>query len=175
MRKTAILLILAGLVFAFFSLPFEGIDLLIDAVGFLLVWNGVRALQKQTGQFAFGPVCSGALVVVCAAALFVPAGLAANLLLLTRGVLEAALILFLMLGFGRLAKEAAQTLDAALAKVAPGLFVAGWAVYLAAALLPGSLPPPLAGGVLLVARVALCLLLVRYAVVFGGNPGSKID
>ncbi len=46
MRRIAVGILLVGFVFVFFRLAVLDIDLLMDPVGFLLLFNGVRALQK---------------------------------------------------------------------------------------------------------------------------------
>lgn len=74
MLKIPAILLLVGFVFVFFDLPFMGVDLLIDAVGWLIVFNGVRVFRHLWP--AFGPirVCSLALVGLGALALFPLAG-----------------------------------------------------------------------------------------------------
>ena len=97
MRKTSLMILLAGFVFIYFTLPFSGIDLLIDAVGFLLIRNGLRGLQK-TGV-TLGPAVSICLVLVAIAAgqLFV-GGIFIVILAVLRAMAEASLLFFLMQG-----------------------------------------------------------------------------
>lgn len=124
MRKTAVGIILAGFLFIFIRLSFMGIDLLIDAVGFLLLFNGARALQKigraeaagllpvsganaageaarppATLGFGAAQICAIILIIVSALQLFllgVP-GVVAGIL---RAAGETALLFFLLRGFG---------------------------------------------------------------------------
>lgn len=70
MRKIPITLIIIGLFFTNISLYFNGIDLLIDAVGFLLIWNGVKALQKIDAVYGFANVCSFSLIFISILSLF---------------------------------------------------------------------------------------------------------
>lgn len=95
-------LCLAGLVFAFGTLQVAGIDILVDAVGWLLVFNGLRPLEKPGG--GIGPrafLCLG-LVGASATQLFSLGAGPAWLFLLLRTVLELALFLSLVGLFGRL-------------------------------------------------------------------------
>lgn len=105
MKKTAIMLMLVGLVFAFFTLPFSGIDLLIDAVGFLIVWNSLRALRLTSSAFATAAwLCLG-LVGLSAAQLF-SSGLAYTAVTNLRLLLEVPFFLLLLKGFLSLASAA---------------------------------------------------------------------
>lgn len=128
MRRTAVGIILAGFLFIFVRLSFLGIDILIDAVGFLLIFNGARALQKigraQTdgllkpgatpvqepaplpATFGFGAAqgCAIALVFVSALQLFLT-GVPLTVLGILRAALEIALFAFLLRGFGPLARQ----------------------------------------------------------------------
>ncbi len=97
MKKTSIMILLAGFVFIYFTLPFSGIDLLIDAVGFLLLWNGLRGLQKagvNTGLAA--PLCL-LLVLVASGQLFV-GGAFYTVLTVLRSLAEAVLLFFILQG-----------------------------------------------------------------------------
>ena len=67
-----------------------GVDLLIDAVGFLLAWNGLRALQKQEPVFCFAPLCCRVLIPLSALDLFF-SGWLYGVVVLLRIVLEALL------------------------------------------------------------------------------------
>lgn len=98
MRKVSAGIILAGFVFVFFALPFAGIDLLIDAVGFLLIFNGVRPLARLNRAFRPCPALSLGLTAVAALQLFT-AGWAALCLGLLRAAGQAALCLLLGHGF----------------------------------------------------------------------------
>lgn len=80
---------MAGFVFMYATLPFMGMDLLIDAVGFLLMFNGLNALRKLE------PACGFALPGFIALAMVVPAAVQ---LFASGGVLAVA-------GWVRLAGE----------------------------------------------------------------------
>ncbi len=109
--KIATGLILAGLVFVFFTVPFMGIDLLMDPVGFVFIFNGARALARLAqaaagpggGKTAFGPAWVLALVLLALSLpqIFVAGGPAATVLGIARIVLQAALCLLLAAGFYR--------------------------------------------------------------------------
>lgn len=101
MRKTAILILLAGFVFTSFAVEAAGIDLLIDSVGFLLAFNGMRGLARAQPGFApGGAVCLG-LVAVSALQLFCSGAVLAALSV-ARALGEAALYLLLLRGFWRM-------------------------------------------------------------------------
>lgn len=101
MQKIAVGIILFGLAFTFFSIFFAGIDILIDAVGFLFVFNGTWALRKKVPLFAKAACLSLVLVVVSSAQLFAFSALATGVLLL-RLILNLVLMLILGLCFFRL-------------------------------------------------------------------------
>lgn len=71
MQKIAVTIVAVGFVFVFYSLPAFGIDLLLDPVGFLLIWNGLRALRKRTSAFSIACVSSLLLIFVSSLQLFV--------------------------------------------------------------------------------------------------------
>lgn len=125
MRRIAAGILLAGFVFIFFRVPVLGIDILIDAVGFLLLFNGARALQKMERAeaalcapdlftppaFAFGaaqPIAI-ALVALSAAQLFAGAvtglGSGGGIVGIARGVLEILLFACLLRGLLPLLKR----------------------------------------------------------------------
>ncbi len=54
------LLVFSGLLFVLFSLPFLGVDLLIDAVGWILVFNGARICERPNG--GIGPLAALCLI-----------------------------------------------------------------------------------------------------------------
>lgn len=127
---------LAGFVFVFFALPFAGVDLLIDAVGFLLVWNGLAALQKLDKAYGAAPVVCLMLVAVSAAQLFFR-GTAGQALQAVRVVGELVLYWQMLKGFARCAPKRAVPLPArlfwcglAVCAVAGLLYFAGLAVAL---------------------------------------------
>ncbi len=45
----AVAVMFFGFLFVLFTLPFMGLDLLIDAVGWVLIFNGVRVLERPNG------------------------------------------------------------------------------------------------------------------------------
>lgn len=97
---TAIIMgiMLVGFSFTFFALPFAGIDLLIDAVGYLLIFNAVRPLRKLYPAFKGSVSTSLLLVVVSSLELFFPWGP----LYAIRAMADAFLLLCLARGFYRL-------------------------------------------------------------------------
>lgn len=107
MRKTAVAIILLGLLFANFTLLFSGIDLLIDAVGFLLIWNGVSALQKVDPVYGKSGVISIALVVISIAQLFLTntQSIIFMILFLLRICAEGILCWQVTVGFSKLAVQ----------------------------------------------------------------------
>lgn len=98
LRRTATGIILAGYIFAVFRVSFGGVDLLIDAVGYLLVFNGAKALRKRNGKFAGAPVMALGLVVVAAIQMFA-LGMMALVLAMLRCVADVLLYLFLQRGY----------------------------------------------------------------------------
>lgn len=106
MLPAAIGLLLAGFGFTFFSVTVGDLDILIDAVGFLLVFNGVGALRKANKGLFGGtaPVCL-LLVVVACLQLFLPFGAMRVILLEARAALEAILYLLLARSMGRALQE----------------------------------------------------------------------
>lgn len=104
MRKTATLLILVGLLFTTLTLPFSGIDLLLDPVGFLLIFNGARPLAKYGDRF--GPCVPLSILLIAASAvqLFLT-GTPLVVAGLLRALAEAALYLLLLRGYARLARR----------------------------------------------------------------------
>lgn len=118
MRKTATLLVVAGFGFAFITvwLPSMGIDLLIDAVGYLLVWNGLRALQARDKVYGFAPYVALALVGITTAQLMVR-GTMIPVLSLVRPLAEALLFWQLFWGLRRIARAEQR-------RSLPGLYLA---------------------------------------------------
>lgn len=107
MRKTAVAIILLGLLFANCTLLFSGIDLLIDAVGFLLIWNGVSALQKVDHVYGKSSVTSIILLVLSIAQLFFtnPQSIIFMILFLLRVCAEGILCWQVINGFCKLAVQ----------------------------------------------------------------------
>lgn len=87
MQKTAFGILLVGFVFVCFQIQLFGIDLLIDAVGFSLIFNGIRPLRKTMGGFLYADLVCLALVLVTALQLFI-SGPFGVVLALVRSVLE---------------------------------------------------------------------------------------
>lgn len=101
MRRTAIAIMLVGFVFVFFSVEFRGIDLLIDAVGFLAIFNAVRPFEKTMPGFGKSTWCAIALTVLAAGQLFF-GGTVYLVLSLLRAAGEILLFLWLMRGFAQM-------------------------------------------------------------------------
>lgn len=75
MRRTAFGIMLVGLLLVAFRIPFMGMDLLIDAVGYLLVCNGLWALHKVQRLYpAWLPGVCLPLVLAAALQLFFSVG-----------------------------------------------------------------------------------------------------
>lgn len=117
MRKVSIGLLLAGFVFLFVDIPFMGIDILLDAVGYIFIFNAARGLAAL--QPAFKPAIPCSIAMALASAFFtiaagVPAlapvaqagGGALPSLVLSVG--DILLLLFLARGFSRLATGSAS-------------------------------------------------------------------
>lgn len=123
MRRTAVGILLAGFVFIFFQLEFAGVDLLIDAVGFLLIFNSAHALRKIEGRdtegklFGYPVPFAVALIVVSGVFLFA-GGVFATILTVLRGVLEIGLFVSLQVAFLVLLRRRAQNLLAYLSSTA---------------------------------------------------------
>lgn len=168
MQKTAVGVMLAGFVFTFFALPAAGIDLLIDAVGFLFIFNAARALRGSGAAFGHAAACSVVLVAVAALQLLAGNGLA-SVLGPVRAVGDAVLFVLLARGFGRLLAAGAQRRLAAPAR-AVFLFAAGAAV--AGAALPALLPAAavFCGIVVLVSHIFILALLFFACIL----PGSLL-
>ena len=97
MRRTAFLILLAGVIFVYFSIPFMGIDLLIDAVGFSLLFNAIRPLRKTRQGFAIADsLCLGLVLVSALQLLFF--GIPSIVLASLRALLET--LVFCMLAGG---------------------------------------------------------------------------
>ncbi len=165
MRKTAVLLIVFGLIFVFFRVEAFGIDLLMDAAGYILVFNGVRALHKAYGGFGISPVLCLVLVPVTAAQLFL-SGVPLVVVSLVRVAPEMSLFCMMAAGFFKLAKAQGR---AALGGCTFALFLAAAAASLLAGL---AAVPYFAGigffhgfthGFSLTAHIALCAVLALNA------------
>ena len=160
--RNAVGILLAGFVFALFSFTVFGIDILLDAVGWLLVFNGVRPLERPEGGIGVrASLCLG-LVVVSAVQLFFTGGAVALLLLGTRAALEVALFLLLISLFRNLLASYGR---ARLAAVLTGLLALSAAVspfpLLLAVVLPGAVQvlQAVALGVHLLLVVGLLLVI----------------
>lgn len=123
-QKTAVAIALVGFVFAFLTVPFAGIDLLIDAVGYLLVFNGLHGLVKLhgTGALRAARAVAAILIAVCAVQLFFT-GTVAGALALVRHLAEAILFGCMAPGFYRVLKNQQQPGGAVACAIALGLCV----------------------------------------------------
>lgn len=132
MHRTAIGILLIGFVFIFFRLDFAGVDLLIDAVGFLLIFNGANALRRIEGKDGNGKLfgcavpLSVAMVATSAIQLFA-GGTFATIVSVVQGLLGILLFVVFQVAFLVLLKHRNQNLLALLTSIAL-LFTA--AVYL---------------------------------------------
>lgn len=102
MSTAAIGLMVAGFLFTFYSIPVAGVDILIDAVGYLLLFNAAGALKKlgERRHFKLAPALSFLLVLYSAVQMFLYGGTAV-LAGVPRALLELLLFLSLGRGFGR--------------------------------------------------------------------------
>lgn len=156
-RKTATALLAVGLAFAWFAVMVFGVDVLIDAVGFLVAFNGLRPLARLWPKFRGGPLCALLLVAVSACALFVPRQFGAPLQG-TRCLLEAALAVVLARGFGQMYRGGPKAMGRALAAAfyaLAALGLAGGAMLLAGL---NTAVPDLAVFVLHMATICLLFL-----------------
>lgn len=169
MRKTAAGLIAAGFVFAYFSLPLFGIDLLLDPVGYVLVFNGLRVFQKRGRAFGVAVFWCLGLVALSAAQLFV-GGAAAGVLQPLRTAADLVLFLLMIGGFCPMLRGDGWLWDAGLFFM---VFLAG-VVYNGLVLIAAlSQKPP--RGVSPVAGVVVhLLLLLPFArLFFVGGPAHE--
>lgn len=160
MRKTALAIMLVGFVFVFFSIPLAGIDLLIDAVGFLLIFNGVRPLEKTLPGFGKASWCAILLTVLAAVQLFF-GGTVYLVLSLLRAAGEVLLFLWMMRGFARMLQSENRARLAQLTYAAFALNIAASA--LVAVMLFVTLPTLAMAIVLAAVHLLLLALLVRLA------------
>ncbi len=95
MQKTALWVVFGGFCFVFLAVPVAGLDILIDAVGYLVVFNALRFLGKlYPGRcFKVSAVLSLVLVAVCAPQLFIKEGSLVLWLAAARAGLEIGLYL----------------------------------------------------------------------------------
>ncbi len=98
MRKIACLLAAFGFAFAFFTLRAFGIDLLIDAVGFVLAANAMRAFRRFWGGFPGAAALCFALAALAVAGIFV-FGTAFSTVVVLRAVGECFLFGIMAAGF----------------------------------------------------------------------------
>lgn len=164
MRRTALAIMLAGFAFTFFSIPAAGIDLLIDAVGFLLVFNSLRPLKKLWPAFGPSPWVCLFLVAVSALQLFFT-GEVSLVLTVLRAAGECLLFVFLARGLFAMARVTAH------ARLAPAVAACAALNAVGAAfsgLLPFmAVPAAIAGAVLLACHVALLGALLALALASG--------
>lgn len=100
-RGIALGLVAVGLGFAFFAIDFMGVDLLIDAVGFLIAYNGLRVLKKLCPGFAGSDILCIGLVALAALQLFL-GGTALWVAGILRPLAECALFALMLRGFAQL-------------------------------------------------------------------------
>lgn len=76
MKRIPISLILVGLLFTLLNIQVAGQDIFIDAVGYLVAWNGLRVLDKTYKKtFLCAAPFSFILVLICIAQLFLKGSL----------------------------------------------------------------------------------------------------
>ena len=165
MRKTAVLLIVFGFAFVFFRIEAFGIDLLMDAAGYVLVFNGVRALGKVHGGFGISPALCIVLVLVTAVQIFL-SGVPLVAVSLVRTAPEMCLFFMMAAGFYALAKADGRAWLG-------GILFALFAASAAASLLAGLDAVPyfaaiglfhgFVAGFSLTAHIALCVTLAVFA------------
>ena len=166
MRKTAVVILSIGYVFTLFRVEVAGIDLLLDPVGWILVFNGLWGLGKrEKGRFRAGWITSLGLVALSAAQLFVKQGRAVLFLAGLNSALQLALFGFMLWDFYKLALR-----EQKLPKVLPWLttFIpagAGAVLQFVAVLLPFAAPLP--GVMAIVLGLPLVVGLLRLAALFG--------
>lgn len=110
MRRTAVSIIIAGLVFVYFNIPFAGTDILIDAVGWLVVWNAVRALQKIDKVYYFAPQAAFALIIVSAFEMFASGGML-RIAVISASILELVFWAMLVRGLYKLTLDSGTKLQ----------------------------------------------------------------
>lgn len=111
MRRIAAGITLTGFVFAFVTLPFQGVDLLLDPVGFLLVFNGQRAFGKGYGGFKLSQLGALLLMAFSAVQLFVAGGFFVLVSPLRR-LVEGLLFLAMQREFGAMLRREGWLWDA---------------------------------------------------------------
>lgn len=103
MRRTSVLLVLLGLLFVYIRMPAAGLrDMFIDAVGYLIVFNGIRGLRHENGGFTLSMWVCLVLVPVCAVEFFIEGN---TVLTVARRALELALYAGLFASFMRVFKK----------------------------------------------------------------------
>lgn len=171
MRRTALIIMTAGFLFLLdtASITVAGIDLLLDPVGFLLIFNAVRPLKKYGDRFGPCIPLSLALVALSAVQLFLTAGLAAAVVAALRYAGQGALLLCLALGLAALPgvrRSRAKTIALWAVAAVNALACLAMAVLFPAYLLAAGTGYSLAGwpaGALLAAQLALPALLLWLA------------
>ncbi|MDL2254151.1 hypothetical protein LJC49_08835 [Ruminococcaceae bacterium OttesenSCG-928-I18] len=107
--RNAIGILLAGFVLALFTIELAGIDILLDAVGWLLVFNGVRPLERPEGGIGPRAALALGLVAVSALQLFFTEGMPAVVLAGARAGLEIVFFLLLIGLFRRILHKFGQS------------------------------------------------------------------
>lgn len=161
MRKTALLILLVGFIFVSFSVPFMGIDLLLDPVGWLLVWNALRALRLKDRVIGASVPVALVLVPVSALQLFLATGTLSLVLALLQAGLEAALFLLMLRGFDALLTQQGAKGDRLFAGIVLGLNVTSALVPLCPLFFTGPSVVMAANLWLVAVRLLLLGLLLR--------------
>lgn len=156
MRKTAIVLMCVGFVFIYFTVPVAGVDLLIDAVGYLLIFNGAWAFRLTNISFKIGALTALGLVPVAALQLFI-SGNAGSILELVRNILTFALLGFLMHAF---AYELSQEGSSAAAIMCRGIFGLNMIAVTFFSFLLAPASPAAASWCIIVCRIILLAFLL---------------
>lgn len=103
MRKIPLGVLFAGYLFVLFAIPAFGIDLLIDAVGYLIIFNALRFLSKLYPKFAPAVPVSLVLTLAAAAHLVLQMyGTTLALFIWLLPLLDAVLLALLLRGFAHM-------------------------------------------------------------------------
>lgn len=98
MRKIPFIIMAIGFAFTYYSIPFMGIDLLIDAVGYLFIFNGLWVFRLQGTRYTLGALCAFALVIIAAFPLLF-SSFASQLFILLRYAFDFILLVLLAFCF----------------------------------------------------------------------------
>lgn len=108
-------ILFAGFAFTIFTIPFAGVDLLIDAVGFLLIFNGLLPLRKLHSAFFAAVPVSICLVILASLQLFSSSAILFGL----HQVAEAALLVTLVWGLRALLHQSHRAVTAVFSVIIP--------------------------------------------------------